>query len=265
MAIRNIRSIEIQNCIVDEIHIRERTNNVNLTPIKDNWEIDTYLLARFLGDLEAGNINNEGLEITQFAIKRRKIDELNNIVLGYIPFDSNNTVEFIDYTQPVGDFVYSIVPVGINGLEGKPNEIVVSSEFVGWWIVDKDTNETFKFDTQLDGDSRQVGSQLNQGRVLLETLYKYPTIFYTEKQYESFTLSAIILPRDYTFNEYKRLVDMITQHKPLLVKGGAGDFYICDIHSPQKQTLLNAYKTYDYIDLTVECTEIMKYEDYMNL
>lgn len=86
MAITKINYIEMKGCIVDEVHVRERTDSsINLSPTKDQWQVDTFLLAKFLNNLEAGNIDNAGLELVNFAIKRRKVSELDSITLGYLP------------------------------------------------------------------------------------------------------------------------------------------------------------------------------------
>lgn len=260
-----ITEIELKNAIFDEVHVRERTSGINLTPTKKTWQIDTIMMPKFLGNLEAGNINNEGLVISQFAIRRRSVGDINNITLDYLPYDPNSIVEYTDYTQPVGNLIYSIVPVGENGLEGKPNEILIESEFTGWWIVDKEVQSTYGFDKMFGGEDRKVNTQLNQGRVELRVLgSKYPRVFYDETEYTSFTLSSVILPSDYSYNKWLELTTLITQHIPLIVKGGSGDIYVCDIYAPSKDTLLNAYKQRDYIDLTVNCVEIQDYLEFMN-
>ena len=48
MAITNINYIELSNCIVDELHVRQRIDeNINITSSEDGWQLDTYLLAGF--------------------------------------------------------------------------------------------------------------------------------------------------------------------------------------------------------------------------
>lgn len=260
--INNIHYLEIKNSIIDELHIRGKTNILS-DNIRNHWQTDTRLLAKFKNSLTAGNIDNQGIPITRFAIKRRKRNALDSITLAYLPFINDSEVEYTDFTQSNGEFIYSIVPVDSNGLEGKPNDVIIESDFTGWWIVDNDISAIFAFDTTLDDETRTVDSILNQDKIIIETLSKYPQIYYSDKEYHSFTLSAVVATNDYSFNEYTQLVNMITQHKSLIVKGSSGDIYVCDVSVPQKSSLLKAYKTNDYIDLTVECTEIMDYKEYM--
>lgn len=261
----SITNIQFKNCILDEVHIRENTSDIDISSTKETWQLDTYLLAKFLNNLEAGNVDNEGLIITQFAVKRRSLGELTNITLGYLDYNPNDpqTLEWTDFTQPVGDIIYSVVPIGENGLEGKPSSIQIESSFAGWWLVDKNTNTTFEFGKQFGGENRMVDIQLEQGRIEIPTLSKYPGVYYTEQEFVRFSLSAVVVPAKYSVTEWNRLVDMITQHIPLIVKSGNGDIYVCDVSAPSKQVMLNKYANGDPFVCQINAVEIMSYDEYM--
>ena len=264
--VRNIRYIEMKNAIYDELHVREKTADVNLSTSKEDWQMDTVLLARFLNELEAGNVNNRGIQITKFAIKRRKLNEIDSITLGYKEFVNDNEFVFEDFTQPNDDFIYSIVPVGENGLEGQENSVSVSSNFTGFHLVDRESNRVLSFDKFI-GSEPTVNFTLNQGRVQVNTLTKYPSFFYTEQNYTSFSLQAVFLPEDWERIgiTYEDIVSTyVLSHKPFLVKGGDGSLYVVDVHSPSKEVLMNTYKGKQYMTVTLECTEVMDYEDYVN-
>jgi hypothetical protein len=264
-AVSNISYLSIKNTIVDEVHIRTATDSsVDTTPAKQPWQIDTRLLARFQGNLEAGNVNNEGIPIVKFAIKRRKAGEVNPITIGYVDFVNDSQMKYIDFTQPNGIFIYSVVPVGVNGLQGIPNEVEAVSNFVGWFIVDKDTNQVIAFDKFLSGNEVTVQTKLNQGKVLLESMSKFPQVYYTNQNYHTFNLSGVIVPSNMSFDDYQNVVNLLTQHKPLIVKSSSGDIYVCDVSSPQKTSLLNAFTNYDYYTLEVECVEIMDYNSFIS-
>lgn len=264
--VRNIKYIEMKNGIYDELHVREKTDGIDLTTTKEDWQMDTILLARFLGELEAGNLNNRGIKINKFAIKRRKLNEINPITLGYKNFVNDNEFVFDDYSQANDDFIYSIVPIGENGLEGQANEISVSSDFTGFHLVDRDTNDVLSFDKFI-GSEPSVNFTLNQGRVQVNTLTKYPSFYYSEQNYNSFSLQAVFLPEDWERIgvNYENIVKTyVLSHKPFLVKGGDGSLYVVDVHSPSKEVLMNTYKGKQYMTVTLECTEIMDYEEYIN-
>lgn len=265
--VRNINNIELKNAIFDEVHIREKTDGIDTSNTKEDWQMDTVLLAKFLGDLEAGNINNQGIQITQFAIKRRKINEIKPITLGYKDFINNNQFVYEDYTQPNDEFIYSIVPVGENGLEGQENSVNVKSDFVGYHLVDKDTNEVLSFDKFIDSEP-SFSSTLNLGRTQIDTLTKYPRFFYNEQSYHTFTLQGVLIPEDWQNSNqlYQQILNQyVNSHKPCIVKGGDGSIYIVDVSNPVKENPLNIYRNRDYLTLSIQCTEVMSYSDYMEL
>lgn len=267
--IGNIDYIEINNCIADQIHLRELTSViVDTTSTKETtWQADTRLLAKFQGDSEAGNINNEGNPINKIIFKRRKPGQIYNITIGSVDFDPTNvqSLNFVDYSQPVGSLIYSIVPVGSNRLEGRPNEISVESKFSGWWIIDENKNRQFGFNKQYGGEDRTVDIQLNQGRIEIETMSKYPVVYYDPTEYVRFNLSAVVVPSNYSITEWNNFISIITQHTPLIVKSGNGDFYIVDVCAPSKQVLLNKYVNGDPFVLNCSCVEIMSVEEYFGV
>jgi hypothetical protein len=263
--VRENRYLEISHAIYDEIHIKD-TVHTDTTGNRDTWQIPTRLLAKFQGDLEAGSIKNNGIEIVSFALKRRKLGEIKDILIDKIPFVNGETVEYIDVTQPNDHLVYSLVPIGINDLEGLPNEVAITSDFVGWWLVDKETKEVLPFDKKV-GDIENVEVSINQGRVQLETLSKYPQIFYTDLEYSQFSLTTVILPSelDRSEKDYQRILDkFIRKHVPFVIKSSDGRLYVCDISNPKFSTPQNSYKGFEYIELTIDCVEIQDYELFMS-
>ncbi|WEG18483.1 hypothetical protein PQ478_08370 [Alkalihalophilus pseudofirmus] len=262
--IRNTYSLKADNAIFDEIHITEDMSTEN-DQTKDQWGLETRLLARFLGNLEAGNVQNEGIVIEKFAIKRRKIDDLLDTTLSTEPFDNDKQFEYIDYTQANDRFIYSIVPVGENELEGQPNSVEIESDFVGWWVVDKDTKETVGFDKTIDS-SDDISMTLNQGREQIETMSQYPSIFYTNQNYHSMQLQAVFLPEEWnrTGRQYESFIHNFAMNpKPFIIKGSSGEIFVADLHSPQKSSPKNTWKGRDYYTLTIEAVEVNDYDDYM--
>ncbi|WP_211749703.1 hypothetical protein [Paenibacillus sp. Marseille-Q4541] len=263
-AIRDMYYGELKNGTYDELEIREATN-VNTDSNKSNWEADTRAIFKFIEDLEGGNIANNGLEIVSFQIKRRRLNELDGYTLATIPFENNKKIEYIDYTQPNGELIYSIVPLAENALDGKSVEIQTESMFVGWWIVDKETNNILPMDKSI-GSMGDVETSLQQGRTVIETLTRYPTVFYSEKNYHEFSLSTVITPEEFNLSglEYEKILnDFIYSHKPCLVKSSDGRLFICDVHYPKESTPQNTWKDYDYKTITFDFTEIGGYDEYM--
>lgn len=263
--IRNINHIEIKSCTIDELHVRSRTDaGVDLTSTKNPWQLDTYLLASFVNNLEAGNVNNGGVNIAKFAIKRRKVDEITSLTIGYKDYVHGQGLDFTDYTQGNDNYIYSIVPIGVNELEGSPNEIEVESEFTGWFIVDKDTNEILAFDKFI-GSEPSIDMNFNQGRIQIDTMAQYPQIYYTPQAYHTFSLSAVFVPSEYekSGQVYERILNkFIKQHKPFLIKGSNGEIYVCDISNPRKSSPMNTWRDRDFIQITIDAIEVMSLEKY---
>ncbi|MFI2856781.1 hypothetical protein ACH6EH_06540 [Paenibacillus sp. JSM ZJ436] len=259
---------ELKNGIYDELEVRaSASDDVPTDSAKsDGWNIDTRAIFKFLGDLEGGNINNSGLKIVSFMIKRRNANELESHTLATVPFQNNVKIEYIDYTQPNTDLIYSIVPLAENKLDGKSVDIACKSDFVGYFVVDKDTNEVLAFDKAI-GSIDDVETQLNQGRTVIETLSKYPSVYYSDKSYETFSLSTVIIPDESSRSgiEYQKILNkFIHSHKPFLIKSDNGRVFVGDISNPRTRAPMNTWDGYDYLQLTIDVTEIGDYRSYMN-
>lgn len=269
-SVRDIYYLEITNAIFDEIHVRERID-FPISNTRESWQPDTRLLAKFKGNLEAGNIDNDGLQIEKFALKRKRYDELDWIIVGYLSYENGKTVEFIDYTQPNDKLIYSVCPVAENGLLGKDNLVEIESDFVGFYIVDKDEQNNpnpqriLVFDTIVGNNIPMVDTQLEQGRVELRTLSKYPIIFYTDNEFHRFSLQASFIPEENQRSNklYEKLLNMIREHKPYIVKGSDGSLYVMDISNPKRSVSNNSYKSYDWITVSIDCVEVDEVKRFM--
>jgi hypothetical protein len=266
MALNNINYIEVKNCIIDELHVRANVLDPDLTSERDVYQNDSYFLAKFLGNLEVGTIENGGQTIISFVLKRRKSGDINPIRISSFDYVSGQAINFIDYTQANDEYIYSIYPVGENGLEGVPIEGTIESNFVGWYVVDKNAQEVLAFDKFMGDSSPTVDTQLKQGRTIVETFSKYPQVYYDEREYNEFTLSTVIIPSEFEksgINYNTILNKFISSHEPLIVKSGDGRIFVCDSHSPSLSSPMNTWKNHDYGVLTLSFTEVQDYDEYM--
>jgi hypothetical protein len=180
---------------------------------------------------------------------------------------NNNEFVYDDYTQGIGDYVYSIVPVAVNETEGIPNSVEVNSTFAGWHLVDKQTNRIISFDKFL-GSEASASTSINQGRTQIDTLSRFPRFVYTDQDYHTFSLQGVFIPEDWETSGqlYQSIVDTyIRSHKPFLCKSGSGEIYIVECSSPNKSAPQNVYKGYDYFELTMQFTEVMTESEYNEL
>jgi hypothetical protein len=138
------KTTDLTNALI-QIKQTLQTNDTTITPtlesigvVADNsddfskdevWDNTTSLIAKFTNTLEAGSIANDGNKIVKFRIVRREAeqDENGDIYLGELPYDNSASVDlsFEDVTNPNIDLIYTVIPVGENGLDGVPKEIEV--------------------------------------------------------------------------------------------------------------------------------------------
>lgn len=240
--------------------------------IKENWGKDSSVLGKFNSTLEAGNINNNGVKIVKFNIFRR-IDRPENedFLVGEVDFvNTGGTVDlsYIDYTQPNDKLIYTLIPVGENGLSGLPREIKVNgleNGFSGWWVIDKDTNDVLPFDKAI-GSVGNIDTALSQNKVVIETFSQYPRVYKNIPNYETFSLSTVILPDESERSGMKYtdiLNKFILSNTPKIVKADNGRIYVCSLSNPRTSQPMNSWRGHDYIQLTVDVTEIDSYENFM--
>jgi hypothetical protein len=270
-SINSIKSIEVSSVIIDEISVRKKTDQ-GMDNVKDVWNADANFIAKFLGNLEAGNLGNSGVKIVKFRVVRREItqNQTSDIYLGEVPFDStsaNVDLSFVDGTQPNRNLIYTLIPVGENGIDGTPREISINGAelFNGIWLYDKDTSETLVFDKAI-GSVGTFENSLVQGRTLIETFAPLPQVYNNGSYYHQFTLTSTFLPEEWesSGDVYLSILDkFIKQNKPFLVKNDNGLIFAGDISNIKTSTPQVTWKTYDYITVSVDFTETISVEDYM--
>jgi hypothetical protein len=235
--INNINYLEVKNCIVSELHLRENTSNIDLTPNSKTWQYDTFLLAKFLGDLECGNISLGGLPITNFKIIKRRVDSTVFQDLGTIPFDSENeSFQFIDTSvRPKISYEYRVLPMS-NDITGQPILVQITVDFDYWWLSDATgtTNESYPFFANLEVSDIQVNKQRY---VYDNTFNEFPVVSYGNQQYQSATINAYLLDAfmDVSVAYRNAVIKFISNGKPKYLKNNLGDLWKVD-------TFINSYK-----------------------
>jgi hypothetical protein len=279
------KTTDLTNALV-QIKQTLQTTDITLTPtlesigiiadnsddlnIDEKWDNTSSLLAKFNRTLEAGSIANSGNKIVKFRIVRREADQDENgdTYLGEISFDNAASADltFDDITNPNTDLIYTVIPVSENGLDGVPREIEVKSDFVGVWIVDKDTGEVLVFDKAI-GNVGTVESTFNQQRTQIDTFGSYPQFYYSnDSGYETFSLSTVILPDDgkRTGKKYKDILNkFIKDHNPKIVKLDTGKVFVADISNMRASSPMVTWDGADYMTISCDVVEIMDYPSYM--
>jgi hypothetical protein len=224
---------EVSNMVVDAMQMQTNIDSAN---VKDSWGYGTVLLATFNGDLEAGNIQMRENAIEALRVKRRNLEESNFVVLAELPFNPEPTqIQYDDYTVSSNEeYEYVIAPVDTTGIEGFMTATYINPKFDGWWIVDPDRPEEFNF--QFLYNLEDVSITVEEDRTELSTFSKFPKVYYGQKYARKGNLSSLFIPNgDSAKEQYEKLIFMLNQHKPYILKDGYGRNFRVDISSPQEQ------------------------------
>lgn len=260
--VRDIQYAELNAAIVDEFMVRE--NVEPMINVKDTWDNDMRILAKFQNTLEAGNVYNNGVKIVSFKIKRKLATDLNSLDISTVTFNATGNYDYFDTTQPNGNLIYTIVPIGENGLDGTPVDANVLSQFSGTWLVDKNTNNVLAFDKVFNLGT--IDSTYNKNRTVLEGFSKYPQVYYGQTGYESFTLTTVIVPdtgNTSSVNYVDIVKNFIDDFEPKLLKMDNGKMLVVDVGNMKTSTPTFTWDGNDYFQVSVDVTEIDSYENYL--
>ena len=111
-SINKFYRLEIQNAIFDEVHIRQRTD-IPLDSQKQDWQLDTRLLAKFKNSLEAGNLDLQEQLIEFIRFKKRKLGNLGWMNVQDINYNLEQTTYTYNdrYVESGEIYEYAITPV----------------------------------------------------------------------------------------------------------------------------------------------------------
>jgi len=224
MGIKDINFIEIKNCIIDEIHVRENTSNIDLTSEKKEWQFDTYMLAKFLGNLEAGNITLGGLDITHWRIRKRRIDVSSIMELATIPAGIGGDFQYLDTgIRPNVIYEYIISPMS-EDIEGQPHTIQIEVSFDYWWISDDE--ESYPLFANLEVSDIIINKQRHQ----YDGFDRYPTVSYGNQKYKSGTITAVLVDAflNVTRAYREKFEDFINNGNPKYLRNPDGDMWKVD-------------------------------------
>lgn len=153
--IDNINYIKLENGIYDDFYIteiNEESKPSNEFYVPDIWDKETYLHAKFEGNLFAGNTDFGVENTTHLIIKRRELGEYKWMPIIEREVSSSEDFNFTEIDRFVNshtDYEYAAVPI-IKGEEGtysisEPCEV----EFDNLVIMDKDGTYSTMFDIEV--------------------------------------------------------------------------------------------------------------------
>lgn len=222
---RKYDELELSNMIVDEVKITEDlSKEPNIE--KTGWDsTDVVFDAKFKNDLEAGNIDNEGIPIQKIRISRQKYNSLIWEIMAEVDYDKDIiNYDLMDYFVENGvEYNYKIEPV-TQGITGVGNSKSITASYDYLFMTDSYNNIPFRFDLEM-GDITVVTDQTE-----VTTLSsRYPALLGGKLKHlkGSFTCTIISKGTEENYgeiniqeeNEYnKKIEDFLTNGKPKLLR-----------------------------------------------
>lgn len=158
-----VEYVKIENGIYDDLyatHINENVKPVNEFFVPEKWDAETYLNAKFNGDLYAGNSDFGIDQTTNIIIKRREVGTYKWFPIIDIPVNSID-----DYTFNVYDnygiagveYEYAAVPI-VDGIEGTYEISSCTVDFNDLIIMDADERYSTMYDIEITQDKNNTSS-----------------------------------------------------------------------------------------------------------
>lgn len=247
--------VELKNIIADEIYI-SKTGDITDASKKD-WVLDTFLNAKFLGDLEAGNVGLGNLPIDRWKIRRRNIDTTSFKELNIVPMGTDENFYYLD-TSPRANVIYEYEVIPMSGdIEGTPHTIQILVEFDYWWLADINTEECYPFFANLEVSEIKNNIQ----RSLYEGFDEFPTVVYGNQKYKSGTITAILIDAFLqTSRNYRDKVEaFINNKKNKYLKSPYGDIWVVDTHTSRRKPYTGLVE--DVSIISFDWIEVDKYVD----
>lgn len=235
---KNINYINIENGVYDDLYVthidREDTDRTpNQFDVPDEWTKDTYLHAKFNGDLYSGNSDFNIDNVTDIIIKRRKKGTYQWFPMYSMEVDSVEDFNFtiIDPYPASGiTYEYAVVPM-INGVEGTYSIGECKVEFDTLIIMDKDDTYFTPFDIEYSQQKNNTSS------TIIPIGTKYP-IYVTNASNDYLTgnISATFievtnrrLVLDNTTKYREKVLDFLNNRKIKYIKEPFGKCWLASI------------------------------------
>lgn len=255
-----IYAVEAKNIIFDEIYI-DKNGNITSTD-KIDWQIETYLKAKFENDLEAGNIGLGGLTIDGWKIRRRRIDSTRFLDLATVSIGQDGNFYYLD-TTPRTDitYEYDVIPMSGN-IAGMAHIIQIKVFFDIWWLSDPETGESYPLFVNLELSEINTNIQ----RHVYEGFDEFPRVVYGKQKYDSGTITIMLLDEFLETNKnYREKFKLfIDNQREKCLRNPHGDVWMIDTFSTRRTIHQNLYRGSEPQDIstfTFDWMEIRKLDE----
>lgn len=227
--------LELLNAVFDEINVRTKTDT-GCSSEKQEWQFDTKLLAKFQGNLEAGNIQVQGNQIEFIQFKKRKIGDLEWLNVAILPYELDKLVyEYDDKFVEAGEiYEYAILPLAYGGIEGEYVTDDIECKFDHTWLFDKDNN--FKLMYNIEYGDIETVMPSNTYEPLGS---KYPIVSYNgELDYRRGVIKSLLIADNSTNGKIdvrqekllrNNIINFLKNKKPKIIKDSSGNYLLISI------------------------------------
>lgn len=237
--VKNITVVTLSNAAYDDLYAVRMGGPPSFEgppPALEEWTENTFLHARFDGDIYCGNTDFGVNNTTNLLVKRRKKGEFQWMTLFDIPAVKVEDYEFTvhDPYAPIGTLEYAVVPI-INGYESEYSITEIEYDFDGLLLIERDRTIWTLTDIVI---SEEKNSQIG----VCNTIFgKYPYIFQQgENDYFTGTLSATFIePENHRLADtgrfhrhYAEVLEFLNDRKPKILKYDDGRIRLISVTSP---------------------------------
>lgn len=182
--------LELQNAIFDAIEGFDDIDKI-YSSAKEEWSYNCVINAEFRDDLEGGNIDTKGLDVTYISFQKRKIDELQWNIIANLDYDKAIKLYQImdNYIENAQPYEYCIVPLTATVQGNRSTAVKIIPDYDGIWLTDSQNN------VQLLYNLEQGDIEFTKPRSSTETLGgKYPITTYSGNlDYKKGTMKAMVV------------------------------------------------------------------------
>lgn len=237
-------SLEIKGGLVDHIFVDEDIDVSDSLYKNNTFSFTAVMIASLDGNLEAGSIYNNGIEVDRIRFQKRRTDELywTDVAELKYNFPEKKLYEALDkYIQNDFEYEYSLLPVtdDVLGLRVKSEPIV--AKYDGFFVSDKVNNIRLLFNAEMGGIDHS-----NPHTVFDVLDSRFPIISYGNSDYRQSSISAVLLtPSSYDKgsidirsekNNRDNIMRFLKNRKPKIFRGQNGEIMLITIIDNPKET-----------------------------
>lgn len=233
--LNNFYRLEIQNAIFDEIRIDNTSVDIAYNSTKTDWDYNCIFQAKFQGDLEAGNVDNQGVPIEKVLFQRRAVGDYTWQNVASFDFSTLQTIyEYLDrYVANDQPYEYCLVPL-TNTIIGNRTVMQLTPKFDGIFLTSKDFNLNLILNMTLSDIEHNHPNYLYEPLGGNFPIVNYSTLNYKKSSVKAFVLSDNSLDFSelsaHTEKVYRdSILNFLKNNKPKLMRLSNGDMILIAI------------------------------------